>query len=577
MSHEPSFRRERRFSDKTARERADNLRRTAPAPSRPWDQVAGKSAGSTGAKVGPDPAGRRARLEIGMRGAVSPPDLTPVEEPLTADMARHLLRRTSFGARASHVEQLIGTPANEAVAQVLGDAFNDSVYRRPGWADERPPHEHASDAAFEAFFELNDAWMELYVGSLINEWAIGGPRQRMMLFWHDHFATSYNKYELAAFAVRHMELLRTHALGNLKVMIHAITIDPAMLYYLDGFLNDKHAPNENYARELLELFTMGRTSPEGTPNYDENDISELARAMTGWTVNLTTLSSDFYPALFDTESKTIFGRPGGWTAKTAVDLIFTVRGRQVAHFITEKIFREFAHQEPDPDVVAAMAQQFQAGGLITGNLLRTLLQSKYFWDSEGTVGARIKSPIELLVGQVREYDMPMGGSLAEALYWESTEAGQQVFFPPNVAGWTGHQDWLNTSSLPARWNSSSWLTYFGGQEANDALIAWCNRLAPPTDATQAFHLPLAMVQHFIGVPWQHLNLPTRPSGFGGDLVQFPIPDTVRSELPREAVALASDMLSGLPWYEWDITNPGALALVRFFLSGVVQRPEYQLM
>ncbi|NNE69256.1 MAG: DUF1800 family protein [Rhodothermales bacterium] len=572
----PKNYRDRKLSLKTPAERVANMQRVAPATARPWDEDLSRAtriprspirSQETGATT--SPPGRSGKIAV-------PPDLTPVEDPLTPAMARHLLRRTGFGARPEQVEEIVGVPANQAVRDIVRAPHGFAVYRRPVWVNEKPPHAMASDAAWEAFFELNDAWTAEYLRSLIHEWTTGSLAQRMTLFWHDHFATSYDKYELASFAVKHVELLRGNAVGSFRTLVHRMTTDPAMLIYLDGALNDRYAPNENYARELLELFTMGREGPDGTPNYNEHDVSELARAMTGFGISYESLTSVFHPSLFDEDDKTIFGRTNPYNHESAVNLIFLERGDEVAFHIAGKLFREFVHQEPDHDTLLALGTEFKNRIYHVGNFLETLLSSRLFFDSENAVAARIKSPIELLVGQVREFGIPATGSLHEAVYWEAADAGQQILFPPNVAGWSGHIDWLSTSTMPIRWSTTSWFTYFGGSESDLALLNWAVNLAPTQDAADVFRLAHAMLEHLMPVPVEMLSLPRRPTGLGGDLQQFPIPDTVRNELPPESIAAAGDLLSGVPWYEWDVFQPQALGLIRFFASNLFRRPEYQL-
>lgn len=556
---------QRNLSRKTPAERLANLNRAEPARPRPWDEdLSRKARGAT-----------ERRNQTGLKTS-GPPDLTPVADPLTPAMARHLLRRTGFGARPEEVDALVGLPAAEAVNNILRSPNGFAVYRRPGWVNELPPHALASDAAWEAFFELNDAWMEEYLRVLIHEWSTGSLSQRLTLFWHDHFATSFDKYELASFAVKHLELLRTNALGNFRTMVQRMTTDPAMLIYLDGALNDKYAPNENYARELLELFTLGREDLDGVPNYTEHDVSEMARALTGWGVSYESLSSAFHPSLHDGEAKTIFGRTNMYNHESVVNLVFEVRGDQVAAFIAGKLFREFVHQEPSYETLVALGVEFKTRSYHVGNFLSVLLSSRMFFDSENAVAARIKSPIELLVGQVREYGIPATGSLHEAVYWEAADAGQQILFPPNVAGWSGHTEWLSTSTMPIRWATTSWFTYFGGEDADLALLDWAVNLAPPQGAGDVFRLAHAILEHLMPVPLETLGLPRRPVGLGGDLLQFPIPDTVRSEVPAESISAAADLLSGVPWYEWDVHQPQALGLLRFFVANLYRRPEYQL-
>jgi uncharacterized protein (DUF1800 family) len=545
---------DRRFTSKTTHERVLTLDRERPAPARSRSDSERRS----------------------YKASSGPPDLTPVRDPLTPSMAGHLLRRTGFGARPEDVDRWTGVPADEAVDTIVAESMRISTYRAPRWIKNRPPLPEAPEAAVDEFFRMNDAWtMELLI-ALLGEWAEGSLRQRMMLFWHDHFSTSLDKYELASFSATHLDIFRRWGLGSFRSLLSLVGKDPAMLLYLDGFLNERLAPNENYARELLELFTMGRVGPDGTPNYTEDDISEMARALTGWTVDWRTLRADFLPELQDSGSKTVFGQTGPYDYDSVFALIFQKRGLQTAYYICEKLFREFVHQDPVQDVIMALAIEFRKGGYQIVDLLKILFKSRYFFDASGAVGARIKSPIELLVGMVRETGIVVSEPVYTDMYWAAAELGQQILFPPNVAGWTGHKDWLNTVTLPSRWDLSSWFAYHGFPDSDPAVVAWANQLVDPSDATSIFRLPLAMMQQLIPVPVEVLGLPTGSAGLGGNLIEFPIPDTIRSELPAEAIGLTSQMLSGVPWYEWDIFQPQSAGLIRSFLSHLVQRPEFQL-
>lgn len=518
--------------------------------------------------------------------------LEPYAQPLDRRRAAHLLRRTGFGAHAESINALTGMTADAAVDALVDDAINQEPPRVPDWVDAalpRPPGRGATPAEREqyqqeirAYIEANAEWYQEYRMQWYAQMYYGGLREKMTLFWSNHFVTeaaSYNR--LAIYAYRYVSLLRTHALGNFRQFVHDIGLDGAMLVYLNGNESEIGAPNENYARELLELFTMSQESLDGTLNYTQQDIEEIARALTGWVVDPYILGNYPIPSIHDPGAKTIFGQTLQGSTDAAeeyarlMDLLFAQRARPTAEYICEKIYQYFVYAGAPADVVSDLADVFLANDFQIAPVLRTLFKSAHFYDSEG-IGAQIKSPIEELIGTLRELGVEQ---LAEdqllLLDRYARFLNQVLLSPPNVAGWPGYHSWLDTTTLPLRWLISE-AQLFGNRGRDPLnLIALAEKIHDPNDSLAAFRLPLALAEHLLAVPLEDLNIDPPDEGFAGDLANFPIPQEVL-EGPAYARDLAIIFLSGVPWYEWNLFLDESNPLLLLFTRYLTQIPEYQL-
>jgi uncharacterized protein (DUF1800 family) len=233
--------------------------------------------------------------------------------------------------------------------------------------------------------------------------------------------------------------LRAHATGNFGDLLHAIAKDPAMLVYLDGVRSRKGAPNENFAREVMELFTLG----EG--RYREQDIKEAARAFTGWSVDRQSGQFLFRPRLHDHEVKTVFGKSGAFDGDDVLDLLLA--RPQTAQHVTAKLWREFVSSDPDPVEVRRIAASFAASRYDIKVALSDLLLCDAFYAPENR-GALVKSPTELVVGTMRSFGLEPEPAIALAV--ATAVMGQNLMAPPNAKGWSGGDAWINTNTLLAR-------------------------------------------------------------------------------------------------------------------------------
>ncbi len=499
-------------------------------------------------------------------------------EPYTAALnevtAAHLLRRTGFGAAPGRIADLVGTTGIDAAATLVAEAKTLPLPDPPFWANTPPPNRTPESPEFQAFIADNNQWLVDYRYDWFQLMYAAGLRERLALFWHNHFVTSTGAYFLAAFAHRYLTLIRTHLLGDFREFVRAIGVDPAMLLYLNGTQNEVGAPNENYARELLELFTSGPQDSGGASNYTEADIQEIARALTGWKVDFFTLESSFNPIFFDSGNKTFLGQTGPFGYDDVVDVIFQERSVQVAEFICRKLYREFVYEAADESIVSDLAQILLQNDFSLAAPLEVLLSSAHFFDT-AVIGARVKSPAELVTGLLTESAAPLPEGIFTNAALLSFFMEQVVLNPPNVAGWPGHHAWVNTTTLPIRWLGPDFLMTNGtGTDLLD-LIPLAEAVHDPGDPHAAFRLPLALADHFMPVPVHELDIPPVEGEFSGDLVNYPIPDEFLNG-PEYVLDLAKLFLAGLPWHDWYLYEEGANLRIYLYLRFLFQLPEFQL-
>ena len=367
--------------------------------------------------------------------------------PLSYDDARHLLNRTGFDATGADIVRYVGLTREDAARKLLADTRTVATASPPSWTFAPGPlryprrGENASAAEKKLFaqeqirdgLELRGWWIEEMVTT-------PSPlTERMTLFWHNHFTSSQQKVRLAELMYRQNVTLRANALGNFGTLLHAIARDPAMVIYLDNAQNRRGAPNENFAREVMELFTVG----EG--HYGEQDIKEAARAFTGWSLDRDTGQFMYRRFVHDYGYKTVLGRSGFLDGDDVLDILLA--RPETAEFITRKLWREFVSPDPDPAEVARIATRFRDSRYDIKAALYAVFTSDAFY-APGNRGVLVKSPIDLVVGTLRQFDLKPGEPIPFAV--AAAGMGQNLFSPPNVKGWPGGEAWINASTLLAR-------------------------------------------------------------------------------------------------------------------------------
>lgn len=340
----------------------------------------------------------------------------------------HLGRRSGFGASAEKLESFSKqTPADLAHSLVTNRSESESQLQE---------YESLAQTviASGSTSNLPSRWIHRMLNSPDQ------LQEKTTLFWHSHFATSAEKVTDTGLMYQQNQLLRKYALGNFGTLLHEISHDPAMLIYLDSVTNRKGRPNENFAREIMELFCLG----EG--NYSENDIRELARCFTGWEIKQKRFKFNKYQ--HDNDSKMLFGQSGPFSGDQGVDIVLEQPAGP--EFIVSKLMRFFLFDEPTPppSLVKPLAIQLRENGWQIGPVIETILSSQLFY-SEHVAAQKIRSPIEFSLGLIRTLEAST--NLFE-LSTDLNDLGQTLFFPPNVKGWDGGRAWINSSTLLARAN-----------------------------------------------------------------------------------------------------------------------------
>jgi uncharacterized protein (DUF1800 family) len=353
---------------------------------------------------------------------------------------KHLYARAGFGIRFEDLHDQENWSIKKTVKKLFKasedieplNALNENIDLRPKPAipqtdDEKRAVQEERNKQERA---LNDAWVKQMSETKAQ------LREKMTLFWHNHFATNIGN---AYYEQDLNNIERTNALGNFKTLLLQVSQSPAMLQFLNNQQNQKQHPNENFARELMELFTLGRG------NYTEQDIKESARSFTGWAYNYKTGVYAFNPRVHDTGQKTFLSKSDNFTGEDILNIITT--DKQTAVFICTKLYRYLVNDVPDDDHVNQMAYVFYNANYEIKPLLEYVFLSDWFYDDKN-IGNLVKSPIDFLVGLNRQFYISYQNP--DVMMQFQRTLGQVLFRPPNVAGWPGGRSWIDSSSLMYR-------------------------------------------------------------------------------------------------------------------------------
>lgn len=538
-----------------------------------------------------------------MDNLYNPPPLTglnPYTGPFTQTELQHLLKRTLFGASKADLDYFAG----RTLPDVLGELLNPAVLIPP------PPIKEYTTSTTATTPDTAIAVGATWVGDLNNDGTVQSQRrasfkkwwmglminqdrsvlEKMTLFWHNHFATETNDVSNAQYIYRHHQLLRTNALGNFKTLTRAVTVDSAMLVYLNGQLNTRTAPDENYGRELQELFCCGK-GPDSL--YTEADVKAAARVLTGWRNNNTTMTSYFDSTRHDSNPKVfsafynntvIAGRTGTTAGDIELDemltMIFNVQ--EVAKYICRRIYRWFVYYDIDASVesniITPLANIFRSNNYEIKPVLQALLQSEHFFDVLSR-GCQIKSPVDLVVGMCREFNMqfqPSSDYITNYAHWNYmvtwvSNMQQNIGDPPDVSGWKAYyqepqfyQIWINSDTLPKRNQFTDTMIVtgysFGGKRIQVDGLGLVQQLNTPSD-------PNALINQLTSY-----------------LYRIDLSDASKTQLKRDI--LLSGQTSDHYWTDaWNlyISNPGNTAntttvrnKIRDLLKYLLNLAEYQL-
>lgn len=448
--------------------------------------------------------------------------LSPYSGPWTEAEAAHLLRRTMFGPTYQQIQDAVANGMSATLSTLLtipplnppvaydpdeavvpqGQTWVNSVYP----SGDTQPTENARLRSLAAWTMLRINTEQVSIA------------EKMCLFWQNHFACE------AAFDSRatynYLMLIRQHALGNFKQLVKDMTIDPTMLMFLDGYSNNVYSPNENYSRELLELYSIGKGLQVATGDYTtytEADVAAGAKILTGWSIEglrSDTISSPyavFYPQLHDQTNKTLSARLGNAVINANgqqeysdyIDVIFAQP--TIAEHICKKIYRYFVNYDITPtvmsDVISDMMQTLVSNNFNVLPVMQQLLGSAHFYDM-AVRGSIIRSPIEMFLGMynatesVPAYDLATNYEIYLNIFWVSGTAGQDYLSPPNVGGWPAYYQapsfsrlWVSSSNLKLRFDVAAWQTAWGGFMINGNpfgvdVLNYLNQLPAPSDPVQ---------------------------------------------------------------------------------------------
>ena len=350
---------------------------------------------------------------------------------VTVDQRKHFYSRAAFGLPLSSVKKALKTPTTAMQGGIAIKAIDVVEKPESDYEGMKPSEGKVKEALKknkESQLALNTAWFTQLTDPEVVF------REKMTFFWHDHFACRTRN---AFLAQQQNNTIRKLALGKFGDLLMAISKDPAMLQFLNNQQNRKGKPNENFAREVMELFTLGRG------NYTESDIKNAARAFTGWAFNPQTGEYLFRSRQHDFDSKSFRGKTGNFSGEDIIQMI--LEDKQTAFFITNKICAYFAGLELPKAEVATLAEEFYKSDYDISKLLASVYASDGFYK---TAGSRIKSPVELIAG-IRVHTEGSFNNPLNAVFLQKT-LGQVLFQPPNVGGWPNGKEWIDSSSLTFR-------------------------------------------------------------------------------------------------------------------------------
>lgn len=469
--------------------------------------------------------------------------LAPYAGAWTEAEVIHLLKRTMFGAKRADIEHFKNMSLSQAVDELLNVPTSLPA----------PPVKYYNNTDIEAGDgDLTVAQGTTWVNTIskdftansrrmtsLKTWWIGNMinqdrsiHEKMILFWHNHWTTESTMYdEIGTYGYRYHTLLRQSALGNFKKLVKDMTLNVAMLRYLNGYLNTYTAPDENYARELQELFTLGK---ENNPNYTEDDVMTAARVLTGWRIKPEDESVYFKPQDHDKNSKTfssfyngtvIAGRTDATGGEAELDdlinMIFA-KSVEVSEFIVKRLYTWFVYYTIEPDtytnVIKPLAQQLVSSGWEIKPVLATLLKSEHFFDLLSR-GCLIKSPLDMIVMLMREFEVTMPASSDYANYYnmldflhnQSVLMQQNICDPPGVSGWPAYYQlpmfyemWINHDTMPKRVRFIDLLITTGYMRDNVKLVidpvTFTKNSFPPATAADPNLLINAAVEMLYRVP-----------------------------------------------------------------------------
>lgn len=465
--------------------------------------------------------------------------------PWNTTKVKHVYRRLGFGANQTDVDAALSLTPEEFINSLVDTAASQPPTPAPDWG----------------YWSINDytdyntetpeqvtEWRVQTVNDFMNE----DLRGRLTLFWMNHFVTELEAYSHPPYLFQYYNTLQTHALGNVKEFVRAIGISSTMLIYLNGFENTNFNPNENYARELFELFTLGESN-----GYTQDDILESARALTGynhWDNYGDTIYFD--NSTFDDGEKTIFGQTGFWGYDDVINILFQEKENELAFYICGKLYRYFVSPAVDQIIEQNVIQPL-AATLIANNfeiipVLKQLFKSEHFFD-ERALGVIIKSPYDVILDFVKEAEFFYDDDLADSFAYYTSLMGQKLYDPPDVSGWQGDEAWINSSTLIGRWQLLElYLAYLFVNDSGTSFVDLARNLS--NDSNDPYYITEVVIDHFMSKRLFTIE----DYQIATDIFKWDVPQNYYDE--------------GL----WNLNWPSAPTQVLLLLRHIATIPEFQL-
>lgn len=380
--------------------------------------------------------------------------------PWNEERIRHAYRRIGYDANKATISNALALSPSQLIDQLVNESLFTPNWPQPTWANFTNDDYANLGLDFDDQTQANHREVMFEV---MNQMQTTGLKGRLIMFWSNHFVTRLEDYYTSNHLYEYYKTLEEHALGNFQEFVRDIGVTSAMLIYLNGFENTNNSPNENYARELYELFTLGVDN-----GYTENDIVETSKALTGYNHRQNWTYPIYYHAsTFDAGNKTIFNQEGNWDYNDVIDILFQERAPQIAEFICRKLYSYFVSASVNEDVVSEMATLFVQDFNIA-NILRTLFKSEHFFDAKA-IGIQIKSPYDMTISYLKVTNFSLQQDHYEGILWFNNILGQQMFEPVDVAGWQMDRDWINSSTLTGRWQILQWTIWHTWNNFNEEL------------------------------------------------------------------------------------------------------------
>ncbi|HQW11264.1 MAG TPA: DUF1800 domain-containing protein [Saprospiraceae bacterium] len=372
------------------------------------------------------------------------PDTT---NPWDETKVRHLFNTIGYGSSKTQLQGALAADPINYINTILDDAFAKPTQAPPEWANWLLADFDPEDPYGQSY-DLSVQWVYDWIN-----YSMANPfREKLLLFWSNHFVTKFESYGAAPWLYEYHEILQRNALGNFRTMTREVGLCSAMLVFLNGVENNKFEPNENYGRELMELFTLGLDN-----GYTEMDIREIARAFTGYNdAPYTWQKIGFLDWTHDDEPKTIFGQTDNFDYNGVIDLLFTEKKELIAHFICKKIYKHFVSYDVNEDIVKELAQTFLTADFELLPVFKQLLTSEHFFD-ENAQNNKIKSHFDYFSTFLNLLNVQLDADSGPGFLWYCGSLGQSLFDPVDVAGWPGNKAWIDSGSLLVRWLYTDWM------------------------------------------------------------------------------------------------------------------------